>query len=395
MAFTAEQIETLQMLFKLTSAQRNRALQLAIQEPKTPASPAIRRVQNNAARCPITPPSSDSSLSASSTTGSEGSGSAKKRLHSKNRITRLASKLCKIYLNSERMWAHLYGDNNRIIEHRLENVLHQIKTKLTHKEQKTFKTYNQALMKDLKKKMAANKTYRLKRKEEGQTMEEAHKAVTIDLSLEGSDDESETEEAGDQLPAVKKIKTEQPSAEPRERQPKPPAVQPPTESPQNPPSGEHQPSPKVKVTRRSLAQSFRQDMDTRKQARKARGGRTKVVSRKARGLHVHAEVDKRKRSASSPAGSSTTSVSPPADTGVPRKRSRARKPKKRTDVPKTFKFTLGTKVARDFGGETFAGEITKLYEDDHTMCEVTYTDGDKEDLDTDELEYGKSLFLTI
>ena len=36
--------------------------------------------------------------------------------------------------------------------------------------------------------------------------------------------------------------------------------------------------------------------------------------------------------------------------------------------------------------------ITKLYPDDHTLCEVSYADGDKEYMDSRELEEGMMLY---
>ena len=105
MNFTQDQIETLELLFKLTPAQRKRALQLAVQDPKPPVSPAIRRVTASAQNSPTRSITSDSSCTASSS-GDSKSGSEGKRLHSKNRVNRLTSKICRQYLNSERMWAH-------------------------------------------------------------------------------------------------------------------------------------------------------------------------------------------------------------------------------------------------------------------------------------------------
>ena len=86
------------------------------------------------------------------------------------------------------MWGHLHGPNNRIIEHRLDNVLHQIKAKLTYSEQKTFKTHNEMVMKDLKKKMAADRRYRKKKIAKGEAMPEAHQSATIDLTKEPPQD---------------------------------------------------------------------------------------------------------------------------------------------------------------------------------------------------------------
>ena len=105
-------------------------------------------------------------------------------------------------------------------------------------------------------------------------------------------------------------------------------------------------------------------MHKRHNVRKTRG--TKIVDRKARGVSVSEKTIKRKASASV----ETT------------------KKKPRKGVKKTFPFPLDTHVVRDFGGEVFEGEITTLYSDDNTMCEVTHTDGDKEDMDADEVIYG-------
>ena len=41
----------------------------------------------------------------------------------------------------------------------------------------------------------------------------------------------------------------------------------------------------------------------------------------------------------------------------------------------------------------FDGEISTLYKDDDNLFEVTYTDGDQEDLDAEEVECGMSLCL--
>ena len=51
-------------------------------------------------------------------------------------------------------------------------------------------------------------------------------------------------------------------------------------------------------------------------------------------------------------------------------------------------YPLGTFVARDFGKHgKFWGTVTKHYPDDPNVCEVTFTDGDKEDLDSGQLQY--------
>ena len=53
---------------------------------------------------------------------------------------------------------------------------------------------------------------------------------------------------------------------------------------------------------------------------------------------------------------------------------------------------MGTLVAREFGDRVFGGEITCLYTDDATVCEITYEDGDKEDMDEDEIYYVRDLY---
>ena len=59
----------------------------------------------------------------------------------------------------------------------------------------------------------------------------------------------------------------------------------------------------------------------------------------------------------------------------------------------TFPFPVGTFIARDFGDAgIFSGTISTHYPDAPELCEVTYTDGDKEDLDKDQVHYAVALF---
>ena len=69
-----------------------------------------------------TPGSDDSDITVAS-----GDGGAKKRIHKKNRVTRLATKICQEYLNSQRMWQYLYNDSNRVVEYKFDRVLDQVK----------------------------------------------------------------------------------------------------------------------------------------------------------------------------------------------------------------------------------------------------------------------------
>jgi len=58
-----------------------------------------------------------------------------------------------------------------------------------------------------------------------------------------------------------------------------------------------------------------------------------------------------------------------------------------------FKYPVGTFVARDFGSaDIFQGEISKHYPDDDSICQVKYTDGDTEDMDAEQVEYGIKLY---
>ena len=54
----------------------------------------------------------------------------------------------------------------------------------------------------------------------------------------------------------------------------------------------------------------------------------------------------------------------------------------------TFPYPVGTYVARDFGDQgVFSGRVSRHYSDDPNLCEVRFTDGDREDLDRDETQY--------
>ena len=58
----------------------------------------------------------------------------------------------------------------------------------------------------------------------------------------------------------------------------------------------------------------------------------------------------------------------------------------------TFPYPVGTRVAMSFESGVFAGEITQLYDDDPTIAMVTFTDGDKKDLDVEETQYAVELY---
>ena len=60
--------------------------------------------------------------------------------------------------------------------------------------------------------------------------------------------------------------------------------------------------------------------------------------------------------------------------------------------PKTFPYPLGTWVAVEFGEDgVFAGTVTKIYPGED-LCEVTFSDGDKEDYDADQICYATQLY---
>ena len=109
----------------------------------------------------------------------------------KNRVTRLASKLCKQFFASERIWNYLYGTNNRVIDHKLDEVIDKIKKtdKLSVKEKQTLKTHRDDMRKAIKKRMSAGRRYRQGLQTQGKRMMEAHFASTIDLTADGDDDD--------------------------------------------------------------------------------------------------------------------------------------------------------------------------------------------------------------
>ena len=56
-----------------------------------------------------------------------------------------------------------------------------------------------------------------------------------------------------------------------------------------------------------------------------------------------------------------------------------------------FRYALGTWVAFKFGDDTFAGTITKIYPGED-LCQVTFSDGDQGDYDSDEIQYAMGLY---
>ena len=387
MAFTQSQLEVLKMLLQLTPEQRGKAFQSAIEQKPDDAQNTVdlanspRRFQTPTRSLSIN--SDDSSITPSSEEGNNSDSSGgKRRLHTSNRVTRLASKILRDYLNSERVYNHLYGTNNRVVEHKLDNVINQIQKQLSKPERKTQKTHRDMLKKVLKKRMAASRRYRREQKRVGRSLDEAHKSETIDLT-KTFDDAADEDGAGNADGAIHDAGNaggesndavdagrEEVKPSPKPKAPKPKKGK--NDKPKAPKSSASKPSA-PKQSNASAAKEFKARMDNRRNSRKQR----KIVARKARGPP---KSNKRKSPASSAAKPSSA---------VPTKKPRTRGKK---GAKKSFPFALGTNIARDFEGEVFAGEITKLYPDDHTVCEVTYTDGDKEDMDNDEATFAIDLY---
>ena len=334
MAFNPGQLEVLQLLLNLSPEQRSRALKAALANDRAPLSPSIRRTVSRPLS-PRTPVSDDSSITGDSEASVASGTPNRKRVHNKNRITRLATKICREYLNCQRMWDHLYSQSNRVIEHKLDDVLDQICVKLDKSEQKTLKTYRSLLKKAVKKRMAAGRRYRKKQKEIGKEVAQAHKSAAIDLTRggdEGDNSNAAASETASETPTEPSVKSESVKSESAKSEKK--------ESPKP-----------ASPSQRELALDFKARMENRRNTKKTKRQAEKEKS-----------VPKKKRS-------------------------------RRTTRKEKFPYPLGTVIARDFNGEIFTGKISKLYPDDPSICQVTYTDGDKEDFDAEQVTYGSALYV--
>ena len=59
-----------------------------------------------------------------------------------------------------------------------------------------------------------------------------------------------------------------------------------------------------------------------------------------------------------------------------------------------FPYPVGTVIARDFGNAgIFRGQVHTLYPDDTNLCQVRFTDGDREDMDRDQVHYAVQLYV--
>lgn len=366
MAFNPGQLEVLKLLLNMSAEQRERALQSVLEKDGAPRSPLVRRRQSAGGY--RTPASDDSSVSAISE-----DGDGRKRVHSKNRITRLATKICQEYLNCERMWNHLYGSNNRVVEHKFDNVLDQIKVNLEYAEQKTLKTHREQLKKCLKKRMASGKRYRSKQKLVGKFVQESHKAKTIDLTADDADKDDDSETPTES--SLYEVKQES--------------------------KAKAAPKKGPRTTRKQRAEAFAKLMAKKRSAKKGR----KQSSKKKQsgevpsgGEEVSAEAEasgdaETVAKTKSKQRTSKRKQSAPATT--PKKKSRRtsqRNKKKSSPTKSPVSFPLGTRVARDFNGVVFTGEITKLYPDAPHLCEITYSDGDTEDLEAGQVSYANQLY---
>ena len=394
MAFNPGQLDVLRLLLNLSPEQRNQALQAVLEQDGAPMSPVVRRPPGREAgyRTPGSG-SDDSSVTAAS---DDGNGSGKKRVHTKNRITRLATKICQEYLNSQRMWSYLYGDNNRVVEHKFEYVLNQVKPTLTYEEQKTMKTHREQLKRCLKKRMASGKRYRSKQQLVGKFVAEAHMSKTIDLTANKDEDNEATvnnednvkKEGDDGSTTLTEPSLSETSGEPKAEESKPKA--------------------KDSKNRRQKAADFydrmhkrRNAKKVRKQAQKAEASVEDEVSGEASGEAETVAKKKSKRGKTTKRKQATPAAAPqakptkrkqstPAATKKSRRRSQRTKTKSKS--PDTVTFPLGTRVARDFDGVVYTGEITKLYPDTPHMCQITYSDGDTEDMEAGQVEYANQLY---
>ena len=388
MAFNPGQLEVLKLLLNMSAEQRERALQSVLEKDGAPRSPLVRRRQSAGGY--RTPTSDDSSVSAVSE-----DGDGRKRVHSKNRITRLATKICQEYLNCERMWSHLYGSNNRVVEHKFDNVLDQIKVNLEYAEQKTLKTHREQLKKCLKKRMASGRRYRSQQKLVGKFVQESHKAKTIDLTADDADfEDNDSADKGSEDNKKKGSHKDDDSETPTEsslsevkQESKAKAAAAPKKGP--------------RTTRKQRAEAFAKRMAQRRSAKKGR----KQSSKKKQsgelpsgGEEVSAEAEASgdaETVAKTKSNKRTSKRKQSAPATTPKKKSRRtsqRNKKKSSPTKSPVSFPLGTRVARDFNGVVFTGEITKLYPDAPHLCEITYSDGDTEDLEAGQVSYASQLY---
>ena len=357
MPFSPKQLECLQIILNLSPEKRELALQAAM-ESNVKGSPYARRsICEYDIQVPPTDAHSDSGISSVSSDLSSSSGN--KRIHVKNRVTRLASKLCKQFFASERIWNYLYGTNNRVIDHKLDEVIDKIKKtdKLSVKEKQTLKTHRDDMRKAIKKRMSAGRRYRQGLQTQGKRMMEAHFASTIDLTADGDDDDDTPPENGDDFDydtPAKEVKKEVEKDVEKEVE----------KEVQNDSSAAKE------STRRQLAMDFRKRIQEKR-------SRKKIIARKAR------TPTPRKRKTQGPPietpRSKKTTTNSRAKTVTD---SHAKTTRAKTTRAKETVLQVGDKVQGMWQGEENFGEwyegIVKSVDEKNKTVHIVYNDGDED-----------------
>ena len=232
--------------------------------------------------------------------------------------------------------------------------------------------------------MAANRRYRRRQKAQGKAIRDAHKATLIDLTMDIA--LSDDDEPAQQQP---KVKVESPPSEETQSATKPPTSE--KTQPQSPTTPTTTPP-----SQKTKAHAFMKKMDTlRKTKADRRKSANKKTCKKARGPpdaspKSSPKSPRAKRKHAGPSNTSDGASSSKRPKNVVQDASADPQPKPTT---KGFKYPLDTFVARDFGADgIFQGKISKHYSDDDRICQVTYTDGDTEDMDAEQVEYGIKLY---
>ena len=226
--------------------------------------------------------------------------------------------------------------------------------------------------------------YRKGQKSQGKTMRDAHKADLIDLTMDIA--LSDDDEPAQQQP---KVKVESPPSEETQSVAKPPTSE--KTQPQSPTTPTTTPPSLA-----TKAHTFRNRVETlRKTKADRRSKANKKTCKKARGPpdtspKSSPKSPRVKRKHAGPSNTPDGASSSKRTKNVVQDASADPQPKPTT---KGFKYPLDTFVARDFGDDgIFQGKISKHYSDDDRICQVTYTDGDTEDMDTEQVEYGIKLY---
>ena len=208
MIFTKMQLQCLQDLMRLSPERRDAALRTAMQSQSKPPkkkkeeAPADffrrwrgRDEDSSSHFTEESDMNSSVAESAGSIASSSKGGKKKRKRRKKTLIINVAKKVCQKYLNASKIWKHLYGKNGRVLDHKLEPVLDQVgkDPRLTAREKGCIISNRDLLMKEIKKTLANNRRYRIKKKEIGKPMQEACRSNFIDLTVDNdSDNDSQT-----------------------------------------------------------------------------------------------------------------------------------------------------------------------------------------------------------